>query len=60
MFQLNDLVVSSTEITNSQKANIAIKLGETDRCLQDGADEFLQLLDVAASVMHSLCVATAQ
>jgi len=54
--QLHDLVVSSSDLTNAQKAKIAIKLGEVDRCLQDGADEFLQLLNIAAFTMHCLCV----
>jgi len=54
--QIHDLVISSSDFTNIQKSKIEMKLGETDRCLQDGADEFLQLFDVASFIMHTLCV----
>jgi len=56
LYQLHDHVVSSDDFTNIQKSNIAMKLGEVDKCLQDGAEEFLQLLDVFAFIMYSVCV----
>ncbi|XP_026434917.1 replication factor C subunit 2-like [Papaver somniferum] len=53
--QLFDVVVEADDITDEQKAKICKKLGESDKCLVDGADEYLQLLDVASSAMRSLC-----
>ncbi|KAL4583286.1 hypothetical protein LXL04_007856 [Taraxacum kok-saghyz] len=43
--QLFDLVVESDHVSDEQKATICKKLGESDKCLVDGADEYLQLLD---------------
>ncbi|KAI3969379.1 hypothetical protein MKX01_019940 [Papaver californicum] len=53
--QLFDVVVEADDITDEQKARICKKLGESDKCLVDGADEYLQLMDVANSAMRSLC-----
>lgn len=53
--QLYDLIVVEDDITDDQKARICERLGEADKCLIDGADEYLQLLDVASSIMRSLC-----
>jgi len=57
LLQMHDHVAHSNNFTNEQKAKIAMKLGESDKCLVDGADEFLQLLDTCAFIMHTLCVA---
>ncbi|RKP00215.1 hypothetical protein CXG81DRAFT_13498 [Caulochytrium protostelioides] len=43
--QLQDTFVESTVIPTPQKARIAVQFGATDRCLTDGADEELQLLN---------------
>nr|GLL39396.1 replication factor C subunit 2 [Ipomoea trifida] len=53
--QLYDLVVEADDISDEQKARICKKLGETDKFLVDGADEYLQLLDVASITMQTLC-----
>ncbi|XP_027092521.1 replication factor C subunit 2 isoform X2 [Coffea arabica] len=53
--QLFDLVVEADDISDEQKARICKKLGEADKCLVDGADEYLQLLDVASKTMQALC-----
>lgn len=53
--QLFDIVVEADDISDDQKANICKKLGEVDKCLIDGADEYLQLLDVASVTMRVLC-----
>eukprot|EP00026_Physarum_polycephalum_P008944 Phypoly_transcript_09051.p1 GENE.Phypoly_transcript_09051~~Phypoly_transcript_09051.p1 ORF type:complete len:254 (+),score=50.06 Phypoly_transcript_09051:631-1392(+) len=52
--QLSDYIATTEELTNLQKSKIAIKLGETDKCLVDGADEFLQLMDTCATIMYNL------
>ncbi|KAG6390418.1 hypothetical protein SASPL_148152 [Salvia splendens] len=51
---LFDVVVESDDIPDDQKARICKKFGEADKCLVDGADEYLQLLDVASNIMRAL------
>lgn len=53
--QLLEVIVNSDDISDEQKARICKKLGEADKCLIDGADEYLQLLDVAGHTMQALC-----
>ncbi|GAB2211642.1 hypothetical protein Drorol1_Dr00024966 [Drosera rotundifolia] len=53
--QLFDVIVEDNNISDEQKARICKKLGEVDKCLVDGADEYLQMLDVASSTMRALC-----
>ncbi|KAK4572753.1 hypothetical protein RGQ29_030967 [Quercus rubra] len=53
--QLLEVVVEADDISDEQKARICKKLGEADKCLVDGADEYLQLLDVAGNTMRALC-----
>jgi hypothetical protein len=48
--QFFDAIHASPEYTDLQKSQIAIKLAETDHALIEGADEFLQLLSMLASV----------
>lgn len=44
----------SSTIGAKQKAIICEVLAHSDKCLVDGADEFLQLLNVAAQVQKAL------
>ncbi|KAH7567927.1 hypothetical protein JRO89_XS07G0191200 [Xanthoceras sorbifolium] len=53
--QLFDVVVEAEDISDEQKARICKCLAEADKCLVDGADEYLQLLNVASHVMRALC-----
>ncbi|KAH7861432.1 hypothetical protein Vadar_026112 [Vaccinium darrowii] len=53
--QLFEVIVGADDISDEQKAKICKKLAETDKCLVDGADEYLQLLDVASITMRVLC-----
>ncbi|CAK9168733.1 unnamed protein product [Ilex paraguariensis] len=53
--QLFDVIVGVDDISDEQKARICKKLGEADKRLVDGADEYLQLLDVASNTMRALC-----
>jgi replication factor C subunit 2/4 len=50
--QLNDLVVNANDFTDKQKAAIGLQLARVDRCLVDGADEYLQLLHLCAVIMN--------
>jgi replication factor C subunit 2/4 len=54
--QLFDFIVTSNELTSIQKGNIAEQIASADKCLNDGADEFLQLLNVLAFVMREFSV----
>ncbi|KAJ6798367.1 replication factor C subunit 2 [Iris pallida] len=53
--QLFDIVINSDDISDEKKARICKRMGETDKCLIDGADEYLQLMDVASHTMRALC-----
>lgn len=53
--QLFDMVVESDDFSDEQKARICRKLGESDKCLVDGADEYLQLLDACSSMIKAFC-----
>ncbi|XP_058097450.1 replication factor C subunit 2 isoform X1 [Magnolia sinica] len=53
--QLFDVIVEAEDISDEQKARICKRLAEADKCLIDGADEYLQLLDVASNTMRALC-----
>ncbi|GLJ26820.1 hypothetical protein SUGI_0523520 [Cryptomeria japonica] len=44
--QLYDMVVQASDISDETKARISQRLAEADKCLIDGADEYLQLLDI--------------
>ena len=48
------MIVNADDIPDEQKARICKKLGEADKCLVDGADEYLQLLDMASEAIRAL------
>ncbi|KAM6122377.1 replication factor C subunit 4 [Pterocles gutturalis] len=52
--QLHDTVVESEDYSDKQKSIIVEKLAEVDKCLADGADEYLQLMSLCALVMQQL------
>ncbi|GLV41549.1 uncharacterized protein CBL_06778 [Carabus blaptoides fortunei] len=51
MEQFNDILVSSTQFTDNQKAIIGEKLALTSFRLQDGASEAIQLLDLGCGII---------
>uniref|UniRef100_A0A6N2LW72 AAA+ ATPase domain-containing protein n=1 Tax=Salix viminalis TaxID=40686 RepID=A0A6N2LW72_SALVM len=53
--QLFEMVVAVDDISDEQKARICKSLSTADKCLVDGADEYLQLLDVVSNTMRALC-----
>ncbi|XP_011003421.1 PREDICTED: replication factor C subunit 2 [Populus euphratica] len=53
--QLFEVVVGVDDISDEQKARICKSLATADKCLVDGADEYLQLLDVVSNTMRALC-----
>ena len=48
--EIQHRIVHSEEVEDDAKTLVCLKLLETDRCLNDGADEELQLLDVCCVV----------
>ena len=54
LHKLMDDTLSSDRLTDKQKAHVLLKIGEADKCLCDGADEELQLLNVGCQILASL------
>ncbi|CAI7885197.1 unnamed protein product, partial [Closterium sp. NIES-53] len=52
--QLFDAATAADDLTDEQKARICATIAAADKNLVDGADEWLQLLDVASSTMRAL------
>jgi replication factor C subunit 2/4 len=44
--QIHQEITQGTRFSKIQKANIAVRLAKTEKCLFDGADEELQLLQL--------------
>jgi replication factor C subunit 2/4 len=43
------------ELADLEKAKICEKMAQADKALVDGADEYLQLIDIGSSIMNGLC-----
>ena len=54
ILQLHDVLMERADINDAKKAIIFEKLAEIDNNLLEGADEFLQLLDLATVLMKQL------
>ena len=54
LHKLMDDALASDRLTDRQKAHALLKIGEADKCLCDGADEELQLLNVGCQILASL------
>ncbi|XP_068135412.1 replication factor C subunit 4 [Hyperolius riggenbachi] len=52
--QLHDTIIEREDLTDKQKAIITEKLAEVDKCLVDGADEYLQMLSLFAVIMQQM------
>ena len=52
--QLQEVILDSDLITDAQKAAIIDRLAVADHRLMDGADEYLQMMDVGAVIMNAL------
>jgi len=55
MGQLADMLWEDDSISDLAKAAVAARMAMADKALADGADESLQLLDVAATAQRALC-----
>ncbi|XP_051957658.1 replication factor C subunit 4 [Xyrauchen texanus] len=49
--QLHDVIIEE-KLNDKQKSVITEKMAEVDKCLADGADEYLQLLSLCAVIMQ--------
>ena len=47
-------MVSNNCLTDSQKSAICEKLAVSEHCLLEGADEYLQIMSVATTIMKVL------
>ncbi|MBN3319609.1 RFC4 factor, partial [Atractosteus spatula] len=50
--QLHDSVFEDERLNDKQKSAIAEKMAEVDKCLADGADEFLQMIALCSVIMQ--------
>ncbi|XP_045200092.1 replication factor C subunit 4-like [Mercenaria mercenaria] len=55
ILQLHDKVVQLDELGDKQKSVVMEKLAIVDKCLMDGADEFLQLMALCSVIMKQFC-----
>jgi len=53
--QMFDHLVTMDTLSDKQKAVIFEKMAVTDKCLMDGADEYLQLMALFSTVMKQTC-----
>ncbi|KAN0040083.1 hypothetical protein ACTA71_011968 [Dictyostelium dimigraforme] len=52
--QLFDYILTTKDLNQSQKSHITMKIGNVDRNLIDGSEEFLQLFDLSSYIMKQL------
>ena len=57
LLELQSSLMRRSELRDAQRAKIMDALAVADKCLVDGADEFLQLLSVSSRVQQALAVA---
>ena len=50
--QLHEWLVTTDKLPDANKARVAMAFAHADMCLADGADEYLQLLNVAAAIVQ--------
>lgn len=53
--QIHDRIVDMTELNEHQKSAIMEKIAIVDKCLCDGADEYLQILCLCSVMMQQFC-----
>jgi len=54
LYQLAERMVSAEDIQDAHKARIGLALAQADKALTDGADELLQLVQVASAATLAL------
>lgn len=52
--QLHDLLILDPLLSSKTKSGIALALGEADKCLNDGSDEELQILNMCVRIKEAV------
>ena len=52
MDQINNIIVEDDKLTDKQKSLISLNLAKTEKKLIDGADEYIQLLNVFSKMQQ--------
>ncbi|XP_014340198.1 replication factor C subunit 4 isoform X2 [Latimeria chalumnae] len=52
--QLHDVIIEKADLDDKQKSAITEKLAEVDKCLADGADEYLQIISLCAVILQQV------
>lgn len=55
LLQLHDKFVEVDELGDNQKSVIFEKIAVVDKCLMDGADEYLQMMALCTVIMQQIC-----
>lgn len=55
ILQLHDLVVTSDDLNDKQKSFICERIAIVDKRLMDGANEYLQIMDLCTFMMQQIC-----
>lgn len=58
ILQLHECIVTSDSLNDRQKSSVCERLAVVDKRLIDGADEYLQVMDVCTVVMQQICSAS--
>lgn len=53
--QLHDALIERGDITDAKKSYIFEKIANVDNNLLEGADEYLQILDLSLFIMKQIC-----
>ncbi|XP_033759930.1 replication factor C subunit 4-like isoform X2 [Pecten maximus] len=53
--QMHEKLIEKEDLSDKQKAVVFEKLAVVDKCLMDGADEYLQLMALFTTIMHQVC-----
>lgn len=53
--QLHDIVMEDVTFSDKQKSVIMEQIAKTDKCLLDGADEYLQIMALGTVIMAQYC-----
>eukprot|EP00112_Aurelia_sp_Birch-Aquarium-sp1_P010166 Seg2185.2 transcript_id=Seg2185.2/GoldUCD/mRNA.D3Y31 product="Replication factor C subunit 4" protein_id=Seg2185.2/GoldUCD/D3Y31 len=53
--QIHDEIIQMESINDNQKSVIFEKIAECDKCLCDGADEYLQMMALTTVIMDQIC-----
>ncbi|XP_071949682.1 replication factor C subunit 4-like [Antedon mediterranea] len=57
ILQIHEIIVSQPDLNDNQKSKICERLAIVDKRLIDGADEYLQIMDLLTVVMTQYCTA---